>query len=108
MSPVVWQELADVRMEEKYFGECYVQRKASLWVKWFEAHNNRRILGRLASLPLSGARLLEIGVGSGSFLAAARAAGYDVMGCDLSPAICRMVEYNHGVTIFIAAPSRDC
>jgi SAM-dependent methyltransferase len=44
-------------------------------------------------------RLLEIGVGSGRFLDAARAAGFDVMGCDLSPAVCHRVERQLGVPV---------
>lgn len=44
-----------------------------------------------------GRRLLEIGVGSGSFLNSARRRGYEVMGCDLSAPICKHVRQAYGI-----------
>jgi 2-polyprenyl-3-methyl-5-hydroxy-6-metoxy-1,4-benzoquinol methylase len=99
LSPAIWQTEVNERMEDEWFGEGYEQRKSSIWVEWFEARNNRRTLSRLANLALPGKRLLEIGVGSGSFLRAARDAGFDVMGCDLSAPICRQAEQTHGVAM---------
>ena len=87
-------------MEEEWFGEGYEQRKSSFWVHWFEVWNNRKTLGRLTSWSVTGNRLLEIGVGSGSFLKAAQEHGYDVMGCDLSPPICKRVENEHGILMY--------
>jgi 2-polyprenyl-3-methyl-5-hydroxy-6-metoxy-1,4-benzoquinol methylase len=100
LSPVIWQAQANEQMEDAYFGEDYKARKSSFWVEWFEARNNRKTLSRLAALPLPGKRLLEIGVGSGSFLQRARERGYTVMGCDLSVPLCRRVEQSLGVTMF--------
>ena len=97
LSPAIWKQDVNEQINDKWFGEGYEQRKSSIWVVWFEAHNNRRTLSRLTRLSLTGKRLLEIGVGSGSFLGAARAAGFEAMGCDLSGAICRQVEHTHGV-----------
>ena len=87
LSPTIWDADAVVALEEQYFGE-HAAPAASQWVVLFEAHNNRRTLRRLARFQAPGRRLLEIGVGSGSFLNAARAAGYQVTGCDLSPTVC--------------------
>ncbi|MBU4259818.1 MAG: class I SAM-dependent methyltransferase [Proteobacteria bacterium] len=43
--------------------------------------------------------MLEIGVGSGSFLAYANSYGYIPLGCDLSAGICRRVEQNTGIAM---------
>jgi SAM-dependent methyltransferase len=50
-------------------------------------------------LSSTGKCLLEIGVGSGSFLASAQKAGFEVKGCDLSAAICERAKRAHGVSI---------
>ncbi len=47
----------------------------------------------------TGQPFAEIGVGSGSFLKAAQAKGFDVMGCDLSEPICRQVERESGIAM---------
>jgi len=99
LSPSIWQPQANERMEDEWFGVGYEARKSSVWVEWFEAWNNRKTLVRLAGFPRQGNRLLEIGVGSGSFLKAAKAEGFDVMGCDLSAPICRQVERESGIAM---------
>ncbi|AGX86618.1 class I SAM-dependent methyltransferase [Candidatus Symbiobacter mobilis] len=86
-------------MEDEWFGEGYEARKSSVWVEWFEAWNNRKTLARLAAHSRQGNRLLEIGVGSGSFLKVAKTKGFDVMGCDLSAPICRHVERECGIAM---------
>lgn len=96
ISPAIWQPQANEKLEEEWFGENY-QPVSSVWVKVFEKWNNRRTLARLAKVKSSGHRILEIGVGSGSFLIAARARGYEVMGCDLSKAICNRVSSAFGI-----------
>ncbi len=90
LSPAIWQLQANEAMEEEWFGEPS-QGAHSLWVNHFEAWNNRKTLARLKEAFSPGHRLLEIGVGSGSFLNAARQTGYEVMGCDLSIPICQRI-----------------
>jgi len=68
-------------------------------VNWFEARNNRKTLACIKKWTAPGKRLLEIGVGSRSFLVAASKAGYEVKGCDLSEPICRQVENNLGIAM---------
>jgi 2-polyprenyl-3-methyl-5-hydroxy-6-metoxy-1,4-benzoquinol methylase len=101
LSPLIWQPQTNERMEEEWFGEGYEARKSSVWVDWFEAWSNRATLARLDFAPATqqGKRLLEIGVGSGSFLKAAREKGFAVMGCDLSVPLCRRVERECGVAM---------
>jgi 2-polyprenyl-3-methyl-5-hydroxy-6-metoxy-1,4-benzoquinol methylase len=96
-SPSIWRQGFNEEVNDQWFGEEYERRGASIWVGCFEAISNRRTLSRLLRLPTRGKRLLEIGVGSGSFLAAARGAGFEVMGCDLSAAVCRRVSQSQGV-----------
>jgi len=97
LSPTIWNEQANELMEEEWFGEEYECRKSSFWVEWFESRNNEATLSRLKKFLPRTKRLLEIGVGSGSFLNSAKELGYDVYGCDLSVPICRQVEKNIGV-----------
>jgi len=78
-------------MEKEWFDEDYDPQE-SPWVRFFEYWNNRRTLNRIISLSTTGSRLLEIGVGSGSFLAFAKSRGFQVTGCDLSGPICRLAE----------------
>ena len=78
-------------MEKEWFGEDYDPQQ-SPWVRFFEYWNNRRTFNRIISPSSAGSRLLEIGVGSGSFLAFARSRGFQVTGCDLSGPICKLAE----------------
>lgn len=94
----VWRPTANEQMEEAFFGESY-EPVRSFWVRSFEALNNRRTMKRLRGHAGLAGSLLEIGVGSGSFLAYAQARGFVPLGCDLSPAICRRVERNTGINI---------
>jgi len=96
VSPAIWAPQANESLEEEWFGEGY-EPVSSFWVRGFEAWNNRRTMARLAGRNLPGRRLLEIGVGSGSFLRMARHQGFDVTGCDLSPAIARRVGGGLGI-----------
>ena len=98
VSPAIWQPQANEELEEEWFGANY-QAQTSFWVRWFESWNNRRTLRRLVKAKPSGPRLLEIGVGSGSFLESARKRGFEVMGCDLSSTICERVRRTHGITM---------
>jgi SAM-dependent methyltransferase len=49
---------------------------------------------------LPGRRMLEIGVGTGSFLQEARERGFEVLGCDLSQAICERVKRERGLPMY--------
>jgi 2-polyprenyl-3-methyl-5-hydroxy-6-metoxy-1,4-benzoquinol methylase len=92
----VWRPESNKQMEEAFFGERY-QPVRSFWVQLFEALNNRRTMRRLRSQAGLAGSLLEIGVGSGSFLAYAKARGFVSLGCDLSAAICSRVERNTAI-----------
>lgn len=95
----VWRPAANEQLNEISFGDNY-QPVRSFWVRMFEKMNNRRTISRLPGTVASGGgRLLEIGVGSGSFLAYAKTHGYSPLGCDLSAAIGRRVERSTGVTM---------
>ncbi|OQX12876.1 MAG: hypothetical protein BWK76_16995 [Desulfobulbaceae bacterium A2] len=87
-------------MEDEWFGEGCDERNSSCWIEMFESWNNRKTLARLTSCALPGKRLLEIGLGSGSFLKFVSEHDFDVMGCDLSATICRQVEANIGVPVY--------
>jgi len=60
-----------------------------------------------------GGRLLDVGCGAGSFLAGARARGYDIAGVDLSPVPAEYLERRLGLNVFVgslyqyAAPSQS-
>jgi 2-polyprenyl-3-methyl-5-hydroxy-6-metoxy-1,4-benzoquinol methylase len=96
LSPAIWQPEANEVMEVDWFGEPS-QGTLSFWVNHFEAWNNRKTLARLEEASPQGHRLLEIGVGSGSFLNAARETGYEVMGCDLSAPICERIDRTYHI-----------
>lgn len=98
VSPAIWQPQANEELEGEWFGENY-QPQTSFWVRWFESWNNRRTLGRLSQVNPCGRRLLEIGVGSGSFLQSARERGFEVMGCDLSSTICERIRRTRDITM---------
>jgi len=91
VSPAIWQPHANELLEAEWFGEGY-QPGTSCWVRWFEASNNRRTMRRLARAKIHGRRLLEVGVGSGTLLQAAREQGFEVTGCDLSRTICNRMK----------------
>lgn len=76
---------------------------ASPLLRLFERLRNRKVLRRLAKLQLPGNRLLEIGVGTGSFLMAAQRAGFDLHGFDVSPALVRHVSDKLGVPMYTGA-----
>lgn len=98
LSPAVWQPQANEQLEEEWFGADY-QSQASFWVALFEARNNRKTLVRLGQAKPPGRRLLEIGVGSGSFLNAARKEGYEVTGCDLSATLCERARRAYAINM---------
>lgn len=97
VNPALFRRGAGQALNEEAFGEEW-EPETSAWVRWFQTWKNRRYLRTIRRFAQSG-RLLEVGVGSGRFLEQARAAGFDVMGCDLSPAVCRRVEERIGVPV---------
>ena len=96
VDPAVWNEQANEKLEEEWFGEEY-NEEMSWWVRTFEEWNNRRTLRRIGTHKITGNKLLEIGVGSGSFLNFAKNKGFDVIGCDLSESICSFAKNSLGV-----------
>ncbi len=97
LNAAIFRHGAGQALNEEAFGDQW-EPETSFWVRWFASWKNRRYLKTIQRYVQSG-RLLEIGVGSGRFLEAARAAGFKVMGFDLSPAICRRVEERIGVAV---------
>ena len=99
VNEVVWESAANEKLNEVSFGDNYVPVR-SFWVRMFENLNNRRTISCLhCAADVTCGRLLEIGVGSGSFLTYAKAHGYSPCGCDLSAAICRRVEQSTGLSM---------
>jgi SAM-dependent methyltransferase len=97
VNPALFRRGAGQELNEEAFGEGW-EPETSFWVRWFQISKNRRYLRTIQKFA-QGGRLLEVGVGGGRFLEQARAAGFDVMGCDLSPAVCRRVEERIGVPV---------
>ncbi len=93
LSPSIWKTGVNEQMESDWFGADWRPGR-SFWTALFEDWNNRKTLSRLSQHKTTGKRLLEVGVGSGSFLDVARTAGYEVTGCDLSPSVCKWVSEN--------------
>jgi glycosyltransferase involved in cell wall biosynthesis/2-polyprenyl-3-methyl-5-hydroxy-6-metoxy-1,4-benzoquinol methylase len=86
----VWRKGADLESEAEWFDGEYAG-PSSPWVKIFEKFNNQRTYRRIAPFLRNGARLLEVGVGTGSFLEYAKTRRVNVTGCDLSRAVCEDV-----------------
>jgi 2-polyprenyl-3-methyl-5-hydroxy-6-metoxy-1,4-benzoquinol methylase len=85
-------------INEEVFGPDFLRTETFLG-NLFRDRKNARYLRNLAGFVRPPARLLEVGVGDGSLLAAARREGFEVMGCDLSPAIARHVESKYGICV---------
>lgn len=94
----IFEPNLDRQLNEEAFGERFDPER-SPWVRWFQAWKNRRYLANLRRAGATGGRLLEVGVGSGSFLRAAQAAGYETMGCELSASLAQRVEDATGVPV---------
>jgi 2-polyprenyl-3-methyl-5-hydroxy-6-metoxy-1,4-benzoquinol methylase len=95
----VWRPEANEQLNDASFGDDY-QPVSSFWVRAFEASSNRRRLRSIRRLAgATGGALLEVGVGTGSFLTHAASRGFSSLGCDLSAAICRRVEGETGKAV---------
>ncbi len=95
VNPAIFRSGSGEALNKEAFGEEW-EPETSFWVRWFQVSKSRRYVRTILRYMPQG-RLLEVGVGSGRFLEAARKAGFEVMGCDLSPAVCRTVEEQIGV-----------
>lgn len=95
VSPDFWTPQLDRCLEDKWFGENW-DPAASIWVRCFETLGNRNLFNRLRFLPQGGS-MLEVGFGSGSFLAFMQSRGWTVEGCDLSGQVCRQAAKRWGV-----------
>lgn len=95
VDPRIFTPQLDQQLNEEAFGEGYEPQR-SFWVRWFEAWKNRRYLANLRWAGVTGGRLLEVGVGSGGFLLAAREAGFEPMGCELSQSLAQRVAARPG------------
>jgi len=100
VSTEVWSPAANERLNAEFFDDEHEQ-VASCWTRLFERLNNGRTLRRLLGAGNAArGRLLEIGVGNGSLLTAARSQGYSPCGCDLSAAACRRVGRTAGISVY--------
>lgn len=82
----VWKSSANEEFEDIWFGEDYNQKR-SFWLNKFESWKNKRTWKYIEKYFSNKGKLLDIGVGSGSFLQFMKVKGFDVEGCDLSQAI---------------------
>jgi 2-polyprenyl-3-methyl-5-hydroxy-6-metoxy-1,4-benzoquinol methylase len=87
VSPDIWIPRIDEILDDAWFGEDW-DPAASPWLRWFESIGNRRMYKRVQHAG-NGGSLLEVGFGSGTFLAYMQARGWRVQGCDLSQSVCR-------------------
>ncbi len=92
----------DRQLNEEAFGETY-EPGTSFWVRWFQSWKNRRYLTNLRRAGVSRGRLLEVGVGDGGFLSAARAAGFEPEGCELSASLAKRIVAKTGIAVHCAA-----
>lgn len=98
VDPAIFRPGAAEALNEEAFGEAYDTGR-SFWVRSFEAVKNRRYLANLRRAGVTGGRLLELGVGRGSFLDAVRKAGFEVEGCDLSLPLSQRVQQATGIAV---------
>ncbi len=87
----------DVAMEKEWFD---TPPPPSAWIRVFELLNNRRVWKRISSFFSTAPTLLEVGVGSGSFLAWCASRGVEAVGCDLSVAVATAASARSGVRVF--------
>jgi 2-polyprenyl-3-methyl-5-hydroxy-6-metoxy-1,4-benzoquinol methylase len=88
----------DQKAEEEWFGDSY-DPTPSFWVRLFEEWNNRRTFRRIGPFARSGARFLDIGIGSGSLLAFMKRNGFEACGCELSKSLADAASRKYGVSV---------
>jgi 2-polyprenyl-3-methyl-5-hydroxy-6-metoxy-1,4-benzoquinol methylase len=86
------------QMETEFFSGTFTARQ-NRWQELFDQWKARQTLRGLRRFVHSG-RLLEVGVGTGVFLNAARRAGFDCMGIDASGHIADHVRRAYGLPVF--------
>jgi 2-polyprenyl-3-methyl-5-hydroxy-6-metoxy-1,4-benzoquinol methylase len=94
----IWHEESNEALEDEWFNEAF-RDVPSRYVSQFERIKCMAVLRRVAKAQPPGRRLLEIGVGHGTLLQAAQAVGFEVVGCDLSRAICHHVETTFNISM---------
>jgi hypothetical protein len=96
VNPAIFSAGSGDALNQEAFGDAW-DPETSFWVRWFQAWKNRRYLANLRRAGATRGRLLEVGVGSGSFLRAAREAGFCARkGSGSSPAAWIRVERGYG------------
>jgi len=98
LDPVIWNSSAPAQLEAEWFGSSAERSK---WLDVFEALNNRRNWKRLAGHLRPHGTLLEVGIGSGSFLDFCAKRGLEVTGCDLSPALAKQAYDRFNVNVVV-------
>jgi hypothetical protein len=103
VATAVWRPAANERLNAEFFDD-EDEPVASFWTRLFERMNNRRTLRRLSDAGSTArGKLLEVGVGNGSLLTAARTQGYNSSGCDLNHLLEHVAD---PVALLIAARRR--
>lgn len=99
VSPNIFQSGVSEALNKAAFGPSY-KIERSFWVCLFDILKNRRYLYYLRKWGgITRGELLEVGIGNGSFLCAARSAGFQVNGSDLSEYLCSLVQKSTGIPI---------
>ena len=88
-------EKGNLDLTKEFFSE---EEELDLWDKCFEKVNNQGTL-RILNAFLDKKTLLEIGIGSGSFLNAARKKGFDVEGVELSSVRTKKVSQKYNILV---------
>ncbi len=97
----VWNNFANINENKEWFENIY-NKRSSFFISRFEKWNNKRTVSRIHDLfPIYKRRkILEIGVGSGSFLQYMYALGFEVTGCDLSEKACETIAEKYHIPMF--------
>jgi SAM-dependent methyltransferase len=100
VSTEVWRPAANELLNAKFFDDEH-EPVTSFWTRLVERMNNRRTLRRLLDAgDTARGKLLEVGVGNGSLLTAARSQGYSTSGCDISIAACKRIGRTAGISVY--------
>jgi len=99
IDPAAIRRSREEKVQEDWFG--IPDAAQSVWVRTFESWNNARTIARIQRFVKAPARVLEVGVGSGSLLVALRDAGFDAQGCDLSPRVAEYVRTTLGMPMTV-------